>query len=54
MLMPTSSAAERLNDVANMALPVSVWLKKYHSAATSKAVIANTHKLCGNNVAPRI
>jgi hypothetical protein len=38
VLMPTSSAASRLNEVASMALPCSVRLKKYHSATTTSAV----------------
>jgi hypothetical protein len=52
VLMPTSSAATRLNEVASMALPCSVRLKKYHSAITTTAVTPSTHRLCGISVAP--
>ena len=54
VLMPTSSAATRLNEVANMALPCSVRLKKYHRAMTTSPVTPSTHRLCGSKVAPRI
>ena len=37
VLMPTSSAASRLYDVASMALPCKVRAKKYHSAITTSA-----------------
>ena len=54
VLMPTSSAAMRLHEVASIALPDSVRLKKYQRPTTTRAETPSTQMLCGSSVAPKI